>query len=72
MTDQDWLAERFEFNQQNEHRATLRGLFRFKPIGPAVPIDEVEPAADIFKRFATGAMSYGSISGEAARRSRLR
>src|SRR2546421_6262173 len=52
-------------DQQNEHRATLRGLFRLKPVGPAVPIDEVEPASDIFKRFATGAMSYGSISGEA-------
>src|SRR5207253_9267018 len=50
---------------QNEHRATLRGLFRFKPAGPAVPIDEVEPASEIFRRFATGAMSYGSISGEA-------
>ena len=52
-------------DQQNEHRATLRGLFRLKPVGPAVPIDEVEPASGIFKRFATGAMSYGSISGEA-------
>src|SRR6185312_6517422 len=36
-------------DQQNEHRATLRGLFRLKPAGPAVPIDEVEPASDIFK-----------------------
>src|SRR5213079_870501 len=50
---------------QNEHRATLRGLFRLKPAGPAIPIDEVEPAESLFKRFATGAMSYGSISGEA-------
>ncbi|HLG57335.1 MAG TPA: glutamate synthase large subunit [Vicinamibacterales bacterium] len=50
---------------QNEHRATLRGLFRFKPAGPAVPIDEVEPVSAIVKRFATGAMSYGSISQEA-------
>ena len=51
--------------QQNEHRATLRGLFRFKPAGPPVPIDEVEPVETIVKRFATGAMSYGSISQEA-------
>ncbi len=52
-------------DQQNEHRATLRGLFRFKPVGPKVPLDEVEPAERIFRRFATGAMSYGSISQEA-------
>jgi glutamate synthase (ferredoxin) len=52
-------------DRQNEHRATLRGLFRLKPAGPAVPIEEVEPVEQIFKRFATGAMSYGSISSEA-------
>src|SRR5690242_16452117 len=52
-------------DRQNEHRATLRGLFRLKPAGPAIPIDEVEPAESIFRRFSTGAMSYGSISGEA-------
>ena len=52
-------------DRQNEHRATLRGLFRLKPAGPPVPIDEVEPVETIVKRFATGAMSYGSISGEA-------
>jgi glutamate synthase (NADPH) large chain len=52
-------------DRQNEHRATLRGLFRLKPAGPPVPLDEVEPAEAIFKRFATGAMSYGSISAEA-------
>ena len=52
-------------NTQHERRATLRGLFRFKPTGPPVPIDEVEPVAQIVKRFATGAMSYGSISKEA-------
>ncbi|GAA1811176.1 glutamate synthase large subunit [Planosporangium flavigriseum] len=46
--------------------ASLRGLFEFK-FGerPAIPIDEVEPASEIVKRFATGAMSYGSISAEA-------
>ncbi|MEQ1574540.1 MAG: glutamate synthase large subunit [Vicinamibacterales bacterium] len=52
-------------NGQNHRRATLRGLFRLKPTGPAVPIDEVEPVDVIVKRFATGAMSYGSISQEA-------
>jgi glutamate synthase (NADPH/NADH) large chain len=52
-------------DQQNQKRATLRGLFRLKPAGPAVPIDEVESIASIVKRFATGAMSYGSISQEA-------
>ena len=52
-------------DDQNQHRATLRGLFRFKPAGPAVPIEEVEPVEAILKRFATGAMSYGSISQEA-------
>ncbi len=52
-------------NDQHEHRATLRGLFRFKPAGPGVPIEEVEPVEAIVRRFATGAMSYGSISAEA-------
>jgi glutamate synthase (NADPH/NADH) large chain len=45
---------------------TLRGLFEFKAgMRPAISIDEVEPASAIIKRFATGAMSYGSISQEA-------
>ena len=52
-------------DEQNQNRATLRGLFRLKPVGPPVPIDEVEPAERLFKRFSTGAMSYGSISQEA-------
>ncbi|HEY6362991.1 MAG TPA: glutamate synthase large subunit [Vicinamibacterales bacterium] len=52
-------------DKQNQNRATLRGLFRLKPAGPPVPIDEVEPAESLFKRFSTGAMSYGSISQEA-------
>ncbi|MBI4887631.1 MAG: glutamate synthase large subunit [Acidobacteria bacterium] len=52
-------------DEQNRNRATLRGLFRFKPAGPPVPIDEVEPVESIIRRFATGAMSYGSISQEA-------
>jgi glutamate synthase (ferredoxin) len=52
-------------DKQNQNRATLRGMFRLKPAGPPVPIDEVEPAEKLFKRFSTGAMSYGSISQEA-------
>ena len=44
---------------------TLRGLFRFRTgVRPPVPIDEVEPVEEIVKRFATGAISYGSISQE--------
>jgi glutamate synthase (NADPH/NADH) large chain len=46
--------------------ASLRGLFEFRAgARPAVAIEEVEPASEIIKRFATGAMSYGSISAEA-------
>ncbi len=56
-------------NEQENHLKTIRGLFRIKQaaeIGRApIDIDQVEPAADIVKRFATGAMSYGSISKEA-------
>ncbi len=53
-------------NEQNERLCTLRGLFKFKSeLCTPVPIDEVEPVESIVKRFATGAMSYGSISGEA-------
>ncbi|MBP1325358.1 glutamate synthase (NADPH/NADH) large chain [Leucobacter exalbidus] len=52
-------------NDQAERLMTLRGLMKFAPQRPAVSIDEVEPASDIVKRFATGAMSYGSISPEA-------
>jgi glutamate synthase (NADPH/NADH) large chain len=45
---------------------TLRGLFNFKSdVRKPISIDEVEPASEIIKRFATGAMSYGSISQEA-------
>ncbi len=52
-------------NDQSEKAATLRSLFEFKRNLPAITIDEVEPAENIFKRFATGAMSFGSISWEA-------
>ncbi len=52
-------------NVQNEHLATLRGLFDFKFANTAIPIEEVEPIENIMKRFSTGAMSYGSISKQA-------
>ncbi len=53
-------------NDQARQRATLRGLFGLKAgLRPAVPIDEVEPVESIVRRFATGAMSYGSLSAEA-------
>jgi glutamate synthase (ferredoxin) len=52
-------------DDQSRTLATLRGLFALKPVGAPVPIEDVEPVETIFKRFATGAMSYGSISQEA-------
>jgi glutamate synthase (NADPH) large chain len=52
-------------NDQGEKACTLRSLFQFKPNRPSISIDEVEPAENIYKRFATGAMSFGSISHEA-------
>ncbi|MBM3567771.1 MAG: glutamate synthase large subunit [Alphaproteobacteria bacterium] len=52
-------------NDQSERLMTLRGLFAFKPAENPIPLDEVEPAREIVKRFATGAMSFGSISREA-------
>ena len=52
-------------NDQSKRHMTLRGLFEIKPSGPPVPLDEVESAKEIVKRFATGAMSLGSISTEA-------
>jgi glutamate synthase (NADPH/NADH) large chain len=52
-------------NDQGEKACTLRSLFQFKSTRPSVSIDEVEPAGNIYKRFATGAMSFGSISWEA-------
>ncbi|HYK56049.1 MAG TPA: glutamate synthase central domain-containing protein, partial [Flavisolibacter sp.] len=52
-------------NDQGEKACTLRSLFQFKPNRPSISLDEVEPAENIYKRFATGAMSFGSISHEA-------
>ena len=56
-------------NEQTERLLTIRGLFRIKTAEEdgrkPVPLEEVEPAKDIVKRFSTGAMSFGSISREA-------
>src|SRR5690606_20572490 len=52
-------------NEQTTRACTLRGLMQFRTgVNPAVPLEEVEPASEIVKRFATGAMSLGSISSE--------
>lgn len=52
-------------NDQQHRAITLRSLLDFKRTRPSISIDEVEPAENIYKRFATGAMSFGSISWEA-------
>ena len=56
-------------DDQSERMASLRGLLKFKDAEDSgrqpIPIEEVEPASEIVKRFSTGAMSYGSISAEA-------
>ena len=52
-------------NLQSKNLMTLRGLFEIKPAAQPIPLEEVEPAKEIVKRFATGAMSFGSISREA-------
>ncbi len=52
-------------NDLNRQLCTLRGLFDLKDAAEPVPLDEVEPASEIVKRFCTGAMSFGSISAEA-------
>ena len=58
-----------QINEQSEQLLTLRGMFRIKTAEEMgrkpVPLDEVEPAKEIVKRFSTGAMSFGSISREA-------
>ncbi|GDY33750.1 glutamate synthase large subunit [Gandjariella thermophila] len=52
-------------DEQSERLMTLRGLLKFREgVRPPVPIEEVEPVSEIVKRFATGAISYGSISQE--------
>ena len=54
-----------EINVQSARLLTLRGMLEMKPAAQAVPLEEVEPASEIVKKFATGAMSFGSISREA-------
>ena len=62
---EDFKAYCRMIDDQNTRLLTLRGLLEFKWAENAIPLEEVEPAAEIVKRFATGAMSYGSISKEA-------
>ncbi len=52
-------------NEQENRFTTIRGLFKIKPAGKPIPLEQVEPASAIVRRFATGAMSFGSISREA-------
>jgi glutamate synthase (NADPH/NADH) large chain len=52
-------------DNQSANLCTLRGLMKFKKSNDPVPLEEVEPAKEIVKRFTTGAMSFGSISKEA-------
>ena len=52
-------------DDQNRNLCTLRGLLKLKYADEPIPLDEVEPAKEIVKRFTTGAMSFGSISKEA-------
>src|SRR5471030_144991 len=61
----DYKAFAETINQQNERLLTIRGLMELKWADKPIAIEEVEPAAAIVKRFATGAMSFGSISREA-------
>jgi len=52
-------------NSAADRALAIRTLFEINPLGDPVPLDEVEPASEIVKRFSTGAMSFGSISREA-------
>ena len=61
----EYQAFAAEINERSERLLTLRGLMRFRWAEAPIPLDEVEPAREIVKRFATGAMSFGSISREA-------
>jgi glutamate synthase domain-containing protein 2/glutamate synthase domain-containing protein 1/glutamate synthase domain-containing protein 3 len=61
----DFAAYKELANTYEQRTCTIRGLLAFKEDSNSVPIDEVEPAQEIIKRFATGAISLGSISREA-------
>ncbi len=60
----DYRAFAATINEQSERLLTIRGLMRFNVAREPLPLDAVEPAKEIVKRFATGAMSFGSISRE--------
>jgi glutamate synthase domain-containing protein 2/glutamate synthase domain-containing protein 1/glutamate synthase domain-containing protein 3 len=62
-SEEDYYRWADLLNNQNKRLGTLRGLFEFKK--NPIPLEEVEPASEIMRRFATGAMSLGSISREA-------
>jgi len=61
----EYAAFARSINDQNRRLLTLRGLMDFKWADTPIPLEEVEPASEIVKRFSTGAMSFGSISREA-------
>src|SRR4051812_34699485 len=61
----DYKAFAASINDQSERLLTIRGLLKFRTAEQPLPLDEVEPAANIVRRFSTGAMSFGSISREA-------
>jgi glutamate synthase (NADPH/NADH) large chain len=61
----DYKAFAAAINEQSERLLTIRGLMKFKTAKEPLQLKDVEPAIDIVKRFATGAMSFGSISREA-------
>jgi glutamate synthase (ferredoxin) len=64
--DESWYREYAAMvDDQTRQLKALRGLFTFRSPYPAVPLEEVEPASEIMRRFSTGAMSLGSISTEA-------
>jgi len=62
---EEYAAFARSINEQNRRLLTIRGLMKFRFTRTPVPVEEVEPASAIVKRFATGAMSFGSISREA-------
>jgi glutamate synthase (NADPH/NADH) large chain len=62
---EDYRAFAATINDQSDRLLTIRGLMTLREAASPVPLDEVEPASEIVKRFATGAMSFGSISREA-------
>ncbi len=62
---EEYRAFAAAINEQNERLLTIRGLMEFNHESKEIPLEQVEPAKEIVKRFSTGAMSFGSISREA-------